>query len=57
MSPLIICAYNMDNCYVELQFFDERMIIINCIAVENEINDYMYHRSELEYLLYNDLIG
>ena len=33
------------------------MIAINTIAVENEIADNMYQRSELDYLIYNDPIG
>ena len=30
------------------------MIFINCTAVENEVADNMYQRSELDYLIYND---
>ena len=30
------------------------MIAINCTAVENEVADNMYQRSELDYLIYND---
>ena len=33
------------------------MIAIDTIAVENEIADNMYQRSELDYLIYNDPIG
>lgn len=33
------------------------MIAINCTAVENEIADNMYQRSELDYLIYNDPLG
>lgn len=29
------------------------MIAINCTAVENEVADNMYQRSELDYLIYN----
>ena len=36
MKTLISCAYNMDNCCVELKFRDGRMIAIDTIAVENE---------------------
>lgn len=32
------------------------MISINTIAVENEIVDNMYQRSELDYLVYNALL-
>ena len=57
MKTLISCAYNMDNCCVELKFADGRMIAIDTIAVENEVADNMYQRSELDYLIYNDPIG
>lgn len=39
---------------MELKFNDGSMIAINCIAVENEVADNMYQRSELDYLIYND---
>ena len=50
MKTLISCAYNMDNCCVELKFRDGRMIAIDTIVVENEIADNMYQRSELDWL-------
>ncbi len=53
MKTLISCAYNMDNCRVELKFTDGSMITIDTIAVENEITDNMYQRSELDWLIYN----
>ena len=33
------------------------MIAIDTIAVENEVADNMYQRSELDYLIYNDPIA
>ena len=57
MKTLISCAYTMDNCCVELKFRDGRMIATDTIAVENEIADNMYQRSELDYLIYNDPIA
>ena len=56
MDRLISCEFNMDNACVELKFASS-MIAINTIAVENEIADNMYQRSELDYLIYNDPIG
>ena len=53
MKILISCAYNMDNCCVELKFADGSMIAIDTIAVENEVADNMYQRSELDWLIYN----
>ena len=57
MDRLISCEFNMDNACVELKFTNGSMIAINTIAVENEIADNMYQRSELDYLIYNDPIG
>ena len=57
MDRLISCEFNMDNACVELKFLDGSMIAIDTIAVENEVADNMYQRSELDYLIYNDLIG
>ena len=53
MKKLISCEYNFDNCCVELKFTDGSMIAIDTIAVENEVADNMYQRSELDWLLYN----
>ena len=39
---------------LELKFSDGSMIAIDSIAVENEVADNMYERSELDYLIYND---
>ena len=33
------------------------MIAIDTIAVENEVPDNMYQRSELDYLIYNDPVA
>ena len=57
MRTLLTCDYNMDNCCVELKFTDGSMIAIDTIAVENEVADNMYQRSELDYLIYNDPIA
>ena len=38
---------------VELRMSDGTMISIDCTAVENEVADNMYQRSELDYLVYN----
>ena len=57
MKKLLSCAFNMDTACVELKFSDGSMIAIDTIAVENEIADNMYQRSELDYLIYNDPIA
>ena len=54
MKKLISCEFNMDTACVELVFSDGSMISIDCTAVENEVADNMYQRSELDYLIYND---
>ena len=54
MKKLISCEFNMDTACVELVFTDGSMISIDCTAVENEVADNMYQRSELDYLIYND---
>ena len=51
---LLSCAFNMDTACVELKFDDGSTIAIDNIAVENEVADNMYQRSELDYLIYND---
>ena len=53
MKKLILCEFNMDTACVELKFTDGSMIAIDTIAVENEIADNMYQRSELDWLIYN----
>ena len=57
MDRLISCEFNMGTACVELKFLDGSMIAIDTIAVENEVADNMYQRSELDYLIYNDPIG
>ena len=57
MKKLISCEFNFDTVCVELKFSDGSMIAIDTIAVENEIADNMYQRSELDYLIYNDPVG
>ena len=54
MERLISCEFNMDTACVELKFVDGSMISIDTIAVENEVADNMYQRSELDWLIYND---
>lgn len=53
MKKLISCEFNMDTACVELRFSDDSIIAIDTIAVENEVADNMYQRSELDWLIYN----
>jgi len=57
MKKLISCKFNFDTVCVELKFSDGSVIAIDTIAVENEIADNMYQRSELDYLIFNDPIA
>ena len=54
---LLSCVFNMDTACVELKFDDGSMIAIDTIAVENEVADNMYQRSELDHLIYNDPVA
>ena len=54
METLTSCVFNMDTACVKLKFSDGSMVAIDTIAVENEVADNMYERSELDYLIYND---
>ena len=53
MKKLISCEFNMDTVCVELKFTDDSMIVIDTIAVENEVADNMVQQSELDWLIYN----
>ena len=48
MKKVLSCAFNIDSGCVEMKFNDGSMIAINCTAVENEVADNMYQRSELD---------
>ena len=54
MKNIKSCEFNMDTGCVELRFQDGSMISIDCSAVENEVADNRFQRSELDYLIYND---
>ena len=54
MKRLLSCEFNMDTACVEPKFANGSMIAIDTIAVENEVADNIYQRSELDWLIYND---
>ena len=54
MKTLLFCEFNMDTGYVELRYSDDSMISINCTAVEDEVANSRFQRSELNWLIYND---
>ena len=47
------CEFNIDTACVELKLADGTIISIDCTAVEYEVADNMYQRSELDWLIYN----
>ena len=51
---ILSCEFNMDTACVELRLTEGTLISIDCTAVENEVADNMYQRSELDWLIYND---
>ena len=54
MRKILSCEFNPDTACVELRLDDETLIPIDCTAVENEVANSMYQRSELDWLIYND---
>ena len=50
---ILSCEFNIDTACVELRLTDGTLISIDCTAVENEVADNMYQRSELDWLIYN----
>ena len=54
MSKLIFCQFNIDIACAELVFDDRSQIPIDFTAVENEVADNRFQRSELDHLIYND---
>ena len=50
---ILSCELNIDTACVALKLADSTMISIDCTAVENEVADNMYQRSELDWLIYN----
>ena len=54
MRKILSCEFNMDTACVELHLEDGTLLSIDCTAVENEVANGMYQRSELDWLIYND---
>ena len=54
MKKLISCEFNIDTACVELKYSNGSMISINCTAVEDEVANNRFQRSELDWLIYND---
>ena len=54
MRKVLSCEFNIDTACVELRLDDGTMLSIDCTAVENEVANSMYQRTELDWLIYND---
>ena len=54
MRKILSCEFNLDTACVELCLADVTLLSIDCTAVENELANSMYQRSELDWLRYND---
>ena len=54
MRKNLSCEFNLDTACVELHLEDGTLLSIDCTAVENEVANGMYQRSELDWLIYND---
>ena len=54
MRKIFSCKFNLDTACVELCLDDGTLLSIDCTAVENEVANSMYQRSELDWLIYND---
>ena len=54
MKKIVFCEFNLDTACVELCLEDGALLSIDCTAVENEVANSMYQRSELDWLIYND---
>lgn len=54
MRKILSCEFNPDTACVELCMEDGTLLSIDCTAVENEVADNRFQRSELDYLIYND---
>ena len=54
MRKILSCEFNLDTACVELHLEDGTLLSIDCTAVENEVANGMYQRSELDWTIYND---
>lgn len=53
MRKILSCEFNLDTACVELRLEGGTLLSIDCTAVENELANSMYQRSELDWLIYN----
>ena len=54
MRKILSCEFNLNTACMELRLDDGTLLSIDCTAVENDVANSMYQRSELDWLIYND---
>ena len=55
MRKSLSCEFNLDTACVEMYMEDGSMLSIDGVAVENEVANSMYQRSELDWLIYRPM--
>lgn len=55
MRKILSCEFNLDTACVEMYMEDGSMLSIDGVAVENEVANSMYQRSELDWLIYRPM--
>ena len=51
---IAFATYDMDSGYVISHTATGDIILIDCCSIEAKYAENLYHRSELDYLIYND---
>ena len=54
MRKIVSCEFNPDTACVELRLEDGTLLSIDCTAVESEVANSMYQRSELDWSIYDN---
>ena len=54
MRKILSCEFNLNTACMELRLDDGTLLSIDCTAVENDVANSMYQRSELDWQIYND---
>lgn len=56
-NQIMSCEFNIDTACVEVKLTDGSMVSIDCDTVENGYARNMYEVSELNFLIYKELIS
>lgn len=56
MRKILSCEFNLDTACIELSLENGMLLSIDCTAVEDEVANSMYQRSELDWLIYAELV-